>query len=279
MQIADQPSSAELELLRTSRDGRSLKRLAAAYAASPSAAAHAALGRFLSSSEFLNRLDEEPAYLGTYGRLRLARVMGTLAKNRVESVDRLLLGLIGAEQFQSHVLRMQLEVHTLAVLRPAPPEAITYWHALSQPGSPIAFDVIQALCENQSPPACRLLEQKFNDPGHDLFEKLDWLRTLFVPRRTAKPLLGCLARLLVTDTPEAVRIGIVEALFDYRPEHWYGGCRVPRPAPLIGADPEARRLLRQLGAYALEHIALTERLQARVQSTLRQLTDQPESNA
>jgi hypothetical protein len=257
--------------LATSRDRRELKNAALLLASSDSPADLEVLGRYLASAEFLSRLDGPEEYQGSTSSLRLSRVMETIEENRIPSADAVLLGLIAAPSFQGHVLRMILLVRALAVVRPSPPEAVRYWDGKSAPGSPLAQDVVEALCVNQSGPALELLERKFADPGHAATRKIFWMRELILPRRNDLPLLSSCERMVTGSLPPELRPALVEALFDYLPSKWYRGDDPPVPPPRAGASPEARKVLERIGRYALAKLRLTGGQTAAVRGALADL--------
>ena len=259
------------ETLRTSRDRRELKNAAVLLASSGSPADLELLGRYLASGEFLGRLDGPEEYQGSTASLRLSRVMETLAENRTPSADAVLLALIGAPEYQGHVLRMILLVRSLAVVRPSPPEAVRYWEGKSAPGSPLAQDVVEALCVNQSEPALGLLQRIFADPGHAANRKVFWMRELILPRRNDAPLLSCCERMVTGSLPADLRPALVEALFDYRPSKWYRGDDPPKPPARSAASPEARGILERIGNYALGKLKLTKEQESAVRNGLAEL--------
>jgi len=255
-------------VLATSRDRRELKNAALLLASSDSPGDLEVLGRYLASGEFLARLDGPEEYQGSTASLRLSRVMETLTENRTPSADAVLLGLIGAPEYQGHVLRMILLVNALAVVRPSPPEAVRYWDGKSAPGSPLAQDVVSALCVNRSEPALALLERIFADPGHAAGQKVFWMRSLILPRRNDVPLLSSCERMVTRSLPEDLRPALVEALFDYRPSKWYRGDDPPKPPPRSAASPEARKILERIGKYALGKLKLTKEQEYAVRNGL-----------
>jgi len=258
-------------VLATSRDRRELKNAALLLASSDSPGDLEVLGRYLASGEFLARLDGPEEYQGSTASLRLSRVMETLTENRTPSADAVLLGLIGAPEYQGHVLRMILLVNALAVVRPSPPEAVRYWDGKSAPGSPLAQDVVSALCVNRSEPALALLERIFADPGHAAGQKVFWMRSLILPRRNDVPLLSSCERMVTRSLPEDLRPALVEALFDYRPSKWYRGCEPPKPPPRAAASEPAKSIFRKIGEDALRTLPLTEEQKRGVRAGLIEL--------
>jgi hypothetical protein len=255
-------------LLATSRDRRELKNAAVLLASSDLPADHEILGRYLSSGEFLGRLDDPEAYEGSTASLRLSRVMEMLEENRMPSTDGVLLGLIAAPEYQGHVLRMILLVRALREVRPSPPEAVRYWDGKSVPGSPLAQDVVSALCVNQSEPALALLERKFADPGHASSLKVFWMRKLILPRRNDLPLLLACERMVAKSLPPDLRPALVEALFDYQPSKWYRGDDPPKPPPRSGVSDASRKVLERIGRYALANLKLTNGQAAAIRAAL-----------
>jgi hypothetical protein len=256
------------EIIAQSHDGREIKNAAIALAASQSPEDHALLLNFLSSEDFLRKLDAPESYEGVYTDLRLGRVIDALVGNRVPSSDRVLLELIKSLGYQAHVLRIQILLRALVVVRPSPPAAIAYWDRLSNPESPILQDVIEALCENQSPPAMDLLERKFADPAQKPTKKIRWMQTSILVRRNDVPILICCERMVTKSLPPEGRPSLVEVLFDYRPHEWYMPEAPPEPPPREKASETARNLLRRIGDFALKNVDLTPTQEAAVKNTL-----------
>jgi hypothetical protein len=258
-------------VLATSLDRRELKNAAVLLASSDLPADHEVLGRYLASGEFLGRLDGPEDYAGSTAGLRLSRVMETLEENRLPSTDGVLLGLIAAPEYQGHVLRMLLLVRALREVRPSPPEAVRYWDGKSASGSPLAQDVVEALCVNGSEPALALLERKFADPGHASSQKVFWMRKFILPRRNDLPLLSTCERMVTGSLPPDLRPALVEALFDYQPSKWYRGCEPPKPPPRSEAIETAKQAFRRIGEDALRNIPLTEEQKRGVRTGLIEL--------
>lgn len=261
----------DIATLRESEDGRAIKKVAIAAAGGESEADHQLLAGCLASEEFLHRLDGLEDYHGTEMRLRLARVMKTLMDNRRPSTDAVLLSLIDAGEYQSNVLRMQLLIRALAVVRPAPPAAIAYWDRMSEPDGPLAQSVIAALCVNQSPPAMALLERKLSDPEHEDHLKLVWMRNEMLPHRDDVPLLETSERLAADRLPPELGVRLVEMLFDYQPAEWYRACEPPAPPDRASASAPARVILHRIGRRAVETLPLGPELESQVENELEML--------
>jgi hypothetical protein len=267
-----------MEILRSSTDGRELKKAAIAVAAGESPEEHRLLLRKLSSGEFLGFLDPPEHYDGTWTDLRLGRVVDTLAENRCPSTDEVLVGLIGAADFQTHVLRMQILLRALAVVRPSPPQAIAYWDRLGDPQSPIVGDVIEALCINQSPPALDLLERKFADPAQDRDARILWMREFILVRRNDEPLLSCCERMMTKSLPVDLRPELVDVLFDYKPDKWFMPEAPPKPPSRELASENALEILRRIGEYALQNVTLEVSQRRAVWRVVKEEGETPKNN-
>jgi hypothetical protein len=245
------------DILRESMDGREVKKSAVALAAGPSPEDHRLLLRYLSSGEFLGRLDPPEHYDAGFRDLRLGPVIQTLADNRCSSADEVLVGLIGSTDFQGDVFRKQLLLRALAAVRPSPPAAVAYWDRLSGPQSAITWDVIESLVENQSGPALELLERKFADPSQDRDNRVLWMREFLLVRRNDEPLLlGC-EQMMTKSLPEDLKPELVDVLFDYKPDDWFMPENPPAPPPRGLISEKARDVLRRIGEYALQNVKLS----------------------
>lgn len=275
VQLVEVPDAAALsEADRASMDlpqpPDKLRDIAVALADGSSPADHDLLKRHLVAGGFLNRLDSPKDYQGTYPALRLSQVVKALSKNPNRSARRVLLCLIDSPDFQKEVLRVQLLIHALAPIKLPPTAVANYWDKHSQSGSSLSYDVVEALCINQSDAALGLLERKFADPRQDPDHKIAWMRQLILPRRNDDPLLLCCERLLTNSLPEKLRPALIEAVFEYKPE-WYRDEDPPQPPALAAASPQAARILSRLALDALKQPWLDSEQRDAVTNALRAL--------
>jgi len=272
-----QPASAnrnitesDFTILSVSRDRDVLKDTALLFASSALDRNLQTLANHLVSAEFFERLDSPEDYQRTYRDLRLSVVIKSLALNRCPSAQRILIGLINSSDYQKHILRIQLLVHALAIAKPTPVTVVSYWDKLSNPESPIAFDVVESICINQSKPAMILMEGKFADSHYEERQKLAWMRQLFLPHRYDEALLLSGERLLTNSLPQNLCPSLVEVIFDYKPG-WYVGDDPPQPPALNTISLTAKEVLQRIGYYALQNVDLNSEQKAKVSSVLEQL--------
>lgn len=257
-----------IKTLQESKDARELKDAAIKLAKSDRNSDHQALGKFLGSSDFLGRLDSREKYQGTYTGLRLARVFKVLMDKRTlirdkTSIDKVLVALTSQSPYHDDILRIQLLVYALAVVKPSPPPAIHYWTKYSEPKSSVAFDVIQALCENQSEPAMTLLWNRLASESQDNYERIAWMRQIYLPKRNDAPLLNVFEKLITSSLPTDFKRNALEATFDYKPEIWYpwggrGGRVEPlTPPPRVNSTTDSRQIQKRIAQYALDNFELS----------------------
>lgn len=254
-----------------SADHDALEDRALTLAAAPDAPSHAQLLGMLRSRSFLEQLDLPSDLLGPPRRLRLAGVLEALATNDARTVAHpVLVALCDDPVFTAAPARADLLIGALSVVRPAPPPAVAFWERHCRPLDGFANLTIAALLDNRSLPALALFEAKMSDPGHDEATRVGWARYEVVPRRDDPGVLEGCGRLLAGTLPGTVRVALVEALFDYRPDAWYGAGPTPEPPPWGTLPPDSRAALVGIGEAVLRDrsldAALRETVSLRVES-------------
>ena len=237
------------DLTKITLNSDELKDRAVGLASGKDAAEFDELLRYLVDPVFLTRLDSPEEYQGSYATLRLSQVVKRLAENPSSNARGVLTALTDSPEFTGHILRLQLLIRALAKLDQPGPMVVGFWDKFSKPESPIAFDVIEALCVNQSAPAMELLERKFADTNQVQSQCLAWMRQIILPRRNDEALLSGCEHMLTHSLPIKLKPLLVEALFDYRPE-WYVGDDPPRPPSRAASSKSARQTLARIAAYA-----------------------------
>ncbi len=266
-------------ILKSSTDKKELVRTAAEFAASDQSADIHTLVTFLSSEEFLNRLDSADDYNQPPLRLRLAKVLRTLMDNpKPAAAHAGLVSLTTEAPFIALEPRQELLVRALVAVRPAPPKAVQYWDSHSHPDSTWRHVVMDVLCDNGSEPAVDLLEKKLVDPLMDPDEKIVWMRDPILRHRLDVPLLKVCRRMVISTLEPRFKPVLVEALFDYRPDEWYVDCTNPSPPDPATASKEAKELLVEIGDHALDayhKIALEPRTRAVIEAKLKLIRPRP----
>jgi hypothetical protein len=262
-----------IRILQESRDGKQLSNAAVTLARSSDSAAHQSLLGFLISSEFLLRLDSAEDYLGYPKRLRLRRVLDELARNPAPAGHQTLARLARDPGFVSEPARVDLLVMACAVIKPAPPEVVKFWDAHCQPEDGYCHLTVQALVENGSPPALTLLAAKFTDSRFEDDDRLGWMRSSVLTHRNDPGLLTTCEQLLRGALAEPLKVGLVEALFDYKPAEWFAPATVLEPPPRSALAADARDTLTRIGRHALDKLALPADLAEKVKLTLEALDE------
>jgi hypothetical protein len=146
-----------------------------------------------------------------------------------------------------------------------------YWRSFTAPESPLAYDVVQALCVNQSAPAMELLLAMLQDPMTPRAEKQSWMRELMLPRRDQPAVLWCAEHFLHGAPGPELQGDMCEALFAYRPDDWYIECDPPVPPPLATTGDAAKASLLRIALYALGQVALNPGQRTVVEAAVEQL--------
>ncbi len=262
-----------LKILATSEDPRELSAYARLLARSERATDHNELRKFLSSAQFLGRLDKPESYQGGPGKLRLNEVLRELSANRAPSAAAVLIALTGAPDFLAESLRIDLLIRACVPLRPAPSQVVQFWDDYWMPDDGYSHVTAIAVCDNGSKPALALLEKKMGDGGQANDDKRVWMVTGIMMHRNEEPMLESCEHLLRDGLPKQLRPLLVEVLFDYRPTEWFRPATVLVPPERKLASPAARQRLRRIGEIALQSIALSEQQQRVVRDVLKEIEE------
>lgn len=260
--------AVDLNVLRTAKNPQVLLNTALECARSQDSASLSALTESLGSTSFLTRLDSKEDYLGPPQNLRLARILREIAQN--PTAHQVLIALTNSSAFTSFEPRQELLIRSLVAVRPAPKDAIHFWELHSAPTSPYLHVTIDALADNLSEPALKLLESRVIDPRYSREFRVAWMRDAILRHRTDLAMLQTCEHMLTTTLPVAMRPELVEALFDYHRE-WYRSEHPPRPPDLDIASSEARAELRKICEYALKEVRLAPTQATAVRKTLSEL--------
>jgi hypothetical protein len=250
------------QTFQESNDASELKDAALMLAKSDLGSDHQSLGKFLGDANFLGRLDSPEDYRGTYTGLRLARVFKTLMDKRKlirdkTAIDKALINLTSQTPYHDNILRVQLLVHALAVVKPSPPPAINYWTKYSEPNGLVVFDVIQALCENQSEPTMILLHNRLQSESQSKQERYAWMQQVYLAKRNDTPLLNVFEKLITGSLSNEFKLTALEATFDYKPEIWYVECDPVRPPPRVESTPDSKQIQKRIAQYSIDNLELS----------------------
>lgn len=259
-----------VQLANASDDPIELMEAADAAAESQSEPDHLKLRQVLCDEGFLYKLDSQDDYAKPAKQLRVARVLKTLSDNRSPAAERTLLTLAGNAMFTSMEPRQELLIRLLVPIRPAPPAAVAFWREHSRPKAPYKHVTADALADNGSEPAVKLLEEMLGDAAQSEQDRVAWMRDPLLRHRDNVVVLAASERLLQGSLSPTLKNDLVAALFDYR-EDWYLACTPPEPPAWASFKPEARSLLVRIGQYAQDHIQMDPETEAAVAARLKLL--------
>jgi len=257
-------------LAAASTDAHELMNAAARAAASKDGADHEVLRKHLLNPGFLDKLDSAKDYQAPPQQLRLARVIKTLMDNRSPASDATMTALVQDKVFVSVEPRQELMIRALAVVRPSPTPAVTYWREHSLPTAPYKHVAMDAMADNGSEPAMRLFEENMANPSHEEQNKVAWMHDPILRNRYSPGVLASCERMLKSGLPETLRPALVASLADYR-EEWYLSCDHPVPPSRAAASQEAKTILLRIEEDALARIPLDPRTKAAVEADLKWL--------
>lgn len=261
-----------IQLANSTDDPMELVEAAEALAASRTDAEQLQLRKALCDESFLLKLDSPSDYLKPPRQLRLAGILKTLSENSSPSAQQTLLALAVDPMFTSVEPRQDLLIRMLVPIRPAQPAAIAFWREHSTPRAPYKHVTADALADNGSEPAVRLLEEMLADSAHDEQDRVAWMRDPVLRHRDNTVVLEACWRLLQSDLSPELKNELVAALFDYR-EEWYLSCTPPQPPDWTAFKPDARRVLARIGEYARDNLQLDPRTKAAVEARLKVIRD------
>lgn len=261
----DKMNDKYIQIMETSKSSKELRRASIQLAKSDEEAEHRKLQSFLTSDDFLHRLDNEEEYDGLPRDLRLASVIKILIDNDSKYGKETLLFLTQSKVFRDHPNRIDLLIDAWGEIRPSPPQAIAFWDKYSCPNDGHVHRTIMRITQNSSQPALKLFQQKILDPIHPDTDKIYWFRRHIVPKRDNRDMLACCHQLLIQELKPELQSHLVEILFDHKPKIWYGADDWPDIADIRNSNPEGLRILYEIGKFALDNVDLTDSLKEIIQ--------------
>lgn len=228
----------------------------------------------LTDKAFLAKLDSSKDYEGQPPRrLRVAGVLQILSENPSPGASKVLLALTTSSAFLEHRARVDLLIEALVQIRPAPQQAVAFWDRHFQPEDGYSGVTVWALLDNGSAPAIALFEKKLLDTRFPETERRYWLTACVLQHRNDLPLLEGCDRLLASRLEEPYRLLLVDVLFNYKPDEWYGARHWYKPPPRAKASIEALRQIDILGRKVLQNQPLSSLQRRQVQLVLREVEE------
>jgi hypothetical protein len=223
--------------------------------------------KLLESRAFLDKLDTEADVLNLGFPTQLERIIDALIANEAPPARHTLLELTASKTFLHDDRRTDALIRATAVLRPASAPLVRFWQKHSRPDDGFTNLTIPAAIANGSPAAIKFFEAVMLNRHHEPGDKEAWLYTDVLTHRTEAPLLAGCERLLASHLAPPLKSVLIDSLFDYRPDEWYGEEGVPPPPPPFDqASPEARETLSRIAAQVLTHMHPTKRQEAAIEA-------------
>ena len=236
-------------VLHEAQDSGAIVTSAIALAASEDRNAIIALARAMRLPGFFARLEgsEEPT---TDSVTNLADVFIALTEHANETTGRLCELIYGEESFRELPARMNPLLFALGAVKPVTPRAVEIFRETSASGYAQVNGPL--LLANGEPPALEVFAEIISGDWVEAYVKVDILHRALLPVRDRLPVVQMCIRLLGGQLEETVRIGLVEALYDYRSKEWFGPAMYPPKPPDWNQAPDASlELLIRLGERLL----------------------------
>lgn len=252
-------------VLAAEADRETLAGSAMALASAGQAEAAEALGRFLTTADFWGRLDDphDPDLKLT----NLASVLGAMAKHPTHVNEPLALALLADESFLADLDRVAFVLPMLAATRPMSQTAAALFRKTNQEGYRNSNGPL--LMANGSPQALAIFVEMVADrkvPEEDRIDMILWS----VPAHRGTPgVLDALAPLWEQQLEPEVEKTLLETLFDYQGDDWYGVARFPPvPPPWSEVDTNVLGQFLDLGYRLTQTRTQPDALKATIESTL-----------
>ncbi len=255
-------------VLATSLDREEVASSALSLASSAQPEALAPLGRFLQDEAALARLDalDQPQQKLT----NLRHVLGALEAHPSASTGRLCETLAASPGFLAEPDRKMFLLPALAAVRPMSEETAAIFRSANAEGYWNGDG--RLLARNGSPRALALFAEMVADAAAPVEERVDMLHWAVPANRLHAGFSDMARGLLDKGLPPEVETALVETMFDYQGDKWFGVARNPPvPPPWATAETPLLQQYLKLG----EHIERTrkppEPLAKAVERTLHQI--------
>ena len=237
-------SPAASEIVRSSKNSAELEQAASALARSRDPRDLTLLGQLLRDGGFLARLDD-PSGLRTF---HLSKVMETLAAHPSRKTAELCLTLADDPVFLAEDDRKGLLLVALAAVRPMSDRTAAVFQRTNEEGY-FAFNA-PLLAANGTPIALNLFESMMLDRKVPIARRMDGVHASIVPHRINLRILRVADLILLHTSERALTIGVIESVFDFRPQ-WFGTeSRLSGPPPWQNARADSLRFALTLAETA-----------------------------
>ncbi len=219
----ERAAAEHLEVLRTEPDPDEVLFSASQICLMREPKAVKSLVEQLKTPAFLSKLDSPRRYKRVFwSNLRVTRLLEEIGKMQSPLGEEALLALSVDEVFMNHADRQEALRRGFGHIANPSPKLLDF---LASKGTSLwaVHHVVDILARMQSTESCELIEKLFNAPKYAKDPKEVWFTTSLLEHRTDYRIVGLYRRLLSSPIEHAkLRNVIVQSLFDYRPEDWFG---------------------------------------------------------
>jgi hypothetical protein len=244
---------------------------ALALASSGQAEAVFQLGHFLEDPAFLERLDpqDEPQSRVT----NLSHVLRALAANLTEATERLNEALADSPSFRDDPDRMIFFLPLLAAVRPMSSKTAAVFRSTNTQGHWSGNGPL--LVANGSPLALELFAEMVRDTSVETEERTSMIHWAVPAHRLAAGVLETVAHLLDRGLAPDVDKALLETLFDYQGDDWFGVARFPPvPPPWSAAETDVLGRYLELGYHLAQTRALDPAQSDAIERTLGEIREE-----
>jgi hypothetical protein len=230
-----------------------------------------ALGGFLEDPAFLERLDpqDEPQARVT----NLSHVLRTLAANPTEATERVNLSLADSPSFRDDPDRMIFFLPLLAAVRPMSDRTAVILRGANAQGHWGGNGPL--LVANGSPLAMELFAEMVTDPSLKADERIAMIHWAVPAHRLMSGVLETVAKLLDRGLEPDVDRSLLDTLFDYQGDDWFGVARfTPVPPPWSAADTSVLGSYLELGFHLAQTRSFDAPLGEAIERTLGEIREE-----
>jgi hypothetical protein len=258
--------------LSSSSDRELLVKAAVTVATSGNSGALDQLQASLGRKEFLARLDDLSDPQQSMYHLR--QVMLALESNPTPATERLCLALAADADFKAEPGRLSFLLAALSAGRPMSAEVSALFRRMNREGF-FAWNA-PLLVRNASPRALAVFEEMIFDKSVKVDERVDAVHRAVVPVRNSLEVLKSIERMLGRSPESAMEIALIESVFDYQQQRWFGRiANPPSPPPWDTSSVEVLAFVSEFGRRVENRTAVPDTLRQAVRVTLESIGKAP----